>query len=198
MSLLHGSIDHYHVIYFLQNTLPPHDSCRHQSVRMHYWILRGVFYTCYRADSRFAPSQWGTPILCNDVSHWLGTNLESISPRFAPSQWETPLLCNDVSHWLGTNLESISPRFAPSQWEMLLLCNDVSHWLGAILESEMLLLCNDVSHWLGEILESALCSKGCFIAFSGGSLCLYEAWSYRTQVYHVTDFEVVVTKNVVY
>ena len=26
--------------------------------------------------------------------------------RFAPSQWETPLLCNNVSHWLGTNLES--------------------------------------------------------------------------------------------
>ena len=23
-----------------------------------------------------------------------------------PSQWETPLLCNDVSHWLGANLES--------------------------------------------------------------------------------------------
>ena len=26
--------------------------------------------------------------------------------RFGPSQWETPLLCNDVSHWLGANLES--------------------------------------------------------------------------------------------
>ena len=26
--------------------------------------------------------------------------------RFAPSQWETPLLCNDISHWLGANLKS--------------------------------------------------------------------------------------------
>ena len=26
--------------------------------------------------------------------------------RFAPSQWETALLCNDVSHWLGANLVS--------------------------------------------------------------------------------------------
>ena len=26
--------------------------------------------------------------------------------RFEPSQWETALLCNDVSHWLGANLES--------------------------------------------------------------------------------------------
>ena len=30
-----------------------------------------------RADSRFAPSQWETALLCNAVSHWLGTNLES-------------------------------------------------------------------------------------------------------------------------
>ena len=28
---------------------------------------------CYRADSRFAPSQWKTVLLCNDVSHWLST-----------------------------------------------------------------------------------------------------------------------------
>ena len=30
-----------------------------------------------RADSRFAPSQWKTALLCNDVSHWLSTSLES-------------------------------------------------------------------------------------------------------------------------
>ena len=30
-----------------------------------------------KADSRFAPSQWETALLCNDVSHWLGANLES-------------------------------------------------------------------------------------------------------------------------
>ena len=30
-----------------------------------------------RADSRFAPSQWETALLCNDVSHWLGAILES-------------------------------------------------------------------------------------------------------------------------
>ena len=31
----------------------------------------------YRVDSRFVPSQWETALLCNDVSHWLGTSLES-------------------------------------------------------------------------------------------------------------------------
>ena len=31
--------------------------------------------TYFRADSRFAPSQWETALLCNDVSHCLGTRL---------------------------------------------------------------------------------------------------------------------------
>ena len=30
-----------------------------------------------RADSRFAPRQWETALLCNDVSHWLCANLKS-------------------------------------------------------------------------------------------------------------------------
>ena len=30
----------------------------------------------YRADFRFAPSQWETSLQSNAVSHWLGTNLE--------------------------------------------------------------------------------------------------------------------------
>ena len=32
---------------------------------------------CIRADSRFAPSQWESALLCNNVSHWLAINLES-------------------------------------------------------------------------------------------------------------------------
>ena len=31
----------------------------------------------HRAVSRFAPSQWETALLCNNVSHWLGASLES-------------------------------------------------------------------------------------------------------------------------
>ena len=42
-----------------------------------------------RAESRFAPSQWETPLLCNDVSHWLGVNLESaiLGLRPANERW---------------------------------------------------------------------------------------------------------------
>ena len=31
----------------------------------------------YRTNSRIAPSQWETALLCNDVSQWLSPNLES-------------------------------------------------------------------------------------------------------------------------
>ena len=30
---------------------------------------------CCSPDSRFAPSQWETPLLCNAVSHWLDASL---------------------------------------------------------------------------------------------------------------------------
>ena len=36
-----------------------------------------LFVYSIGADSKFAPSQWETVLLCNDVSHWLGANLES-------------------------------------------------------------------------------------------------------------------------
>ena len=66
----------------------------------------------FRADSRFAPSQWEMALLSNDVSHWLGANLGSgADSRFAPSQWEMALLSNDISHWLGANLESALSLF---------------------------------------------------------------------------------------
>ena len=38
------------------------------------WI---VVIDVFRADSRFALSHWATALLCNDVSRWLGANLES-------------------------------------------------------------------------------------------------------------------------
>ena len=39
------------------------------------------------------------------TAHCWGINHRAVS-RSAPSQWERASLCNDVSHWLGTNLES--------------------------------------------------------------------------------------------
>ena len=44
--------------------------------------------TIVRTDSRFAPRQWETALLCNDVSHWLGANLESALILFRPQGFE--------------------------------------------------------------------------------------------------------------
>ena len=42
-----------------------------------------------RADSRFAPSQREMLLLCNDVSHWLGTSLESALQHVLKIQIQT-------------------------------------------------------------------------------------------------------------
>ena len=51
-----------------------------QCVNVVQYIPRANGITCpctYRADSRFAPSQWETLLQSNAVSHWLGANLKS-------------------------------------------------------------------------------------------------------------------------
>ena len=45
---------------------------------------------------------------------WWKIWLTQQNSRFAPSHGETALLCNDVSHWLGANLESALPLSAKS------------------------------------------------------------------------------------
>ena len=42
-----------------------------------YYGANIYWQSMYRTDSRFAPSQWETALLCNDVSHWLVANLKS-------------------------------------------------------------------------------------------------------------------------
>ena len=59
--------------------------CIIQSLQMHIahpwyksWHIRACMVThICRAEFRFGRSQWGTALLCNDVSRWLGASLES-------------------------------------------------------------------------------------------------------------------------
>ena len=51
----------------------------------------------YRADSRFAPSQWETGLLCNDVSHWLGASLES-ALNYGSHRWDMGCLYFSNEH----------------------------------------------------------------------------------------------------
>ena len=90
----------------------------------------------YITDSGFAPSQWETALLCNDVAHWLVASLRiRADSRFAPSQWETALLCDNVAHWLGASQESalwfpskhmVMGLYSETQQGLILLTN--LHW----------------------------------------------------------------------
>ena len=68
------------IILLITSRLQSHDSsCTVFGVATSPWpVLTLPLWTIHRADSRFAPSQWETALLCNDVSHWLGTNLEPV------------------------------------------------------------------------------------------------------------------------
>ena len=62
---LHGSLNRYTSVDYLASECMA-------------WVLQSFPGQSFnRADSRFAPSQWETVSLCNDVSHWLGASLES-------------------------------------------------------------------------------------------------------------------------
>ena len=61
---------------------------------------------CFRTAYRFVPSHWETALLCNDVSHWLGTNLESalcfmgdIMKKKLTYIWLSIFSCQYTSRW---------------------------------------------------------------------------------------------------
>ena len=64
------------------------------------------------AHSRFAPSQWETALLCKDVSHWLGANLESVLLQWCHmsikvSQITDNLTVSSNACWVDKSKESI-------------------------------------------------------------------------------------------
>ena len=78
-----------------------------------------------RADSRFAPSQWEMALLCNDVSHWLGANLESTLILVEKTLTESELKYKNVFQENITN-KMIANRDLwwinnPSNWNHLTL-----------------------------------------------------------------------------
>ena len=50
-------------------------------------------YDTYRADSMLAPSQWETALLCNDVSAWLGANVETVQYSTYTCAMRSPVTC---------------------------------------------------------------------------------------------------------
>ena len=87
-------------------------------------IIHGLY--C-RADYRFAPSQWETALLCNDVSHWLGTSLES---ALVLCLWRIMM-----ASWHGNTFHITDPLWVIGDWSLM----DSPHkWLGALVISLMI------------------------------------------------------------
>ena len=98
----------------------------------------------YRADSRFAPSQWETALFCNDVSHWLGTSLESALKWEGRIQTHKPgedrtcfcdasafLFCDVERHTLVTDWDSGQIMFKIQQCSITLAAsNNTCDWMG--------------------------------------------------------------------
>ena len=77
----------------------------------YYFLLMWVTAIKYsRADSRFAPSQRETALHCNNVSHWLGTNLESALCSIFPE------ICIVFKPYGGLVLSILSIPFRSHQW----------------------------------------------------------------------------------
>ena len=77
----------YYRLFYPQHSICQDVGAQFELVADWQWKEDGILHDRFRADSRFAPSQWETALLSNAV-------------------WETALLSNAVSHWLGANLES--------------------------------------------------------------------------------------------
>ena len=71
------------ILVYVSSNHRAHGCWRNDAVTQQRQTCANVIYSSKarfycRADSRFAPSQWETALLCNDVSHWLGVSLESV------------------------------------------------------------------------------------------------------------------------
>ena len=72
-----------------------------------------------RADSRFAPSQWETALLCNNVSHCLDTNLGSALQHVGPVVQINITLAEMTRNVSGTKIKK-NPKWPPQNSTMFI------------------------------------------------------------------------------
>ena len=67
--------------------------------------MPSYYIATFREFHPFGTDPWQTPGQ-QKSGHLAQQLLQRIPCWFASSQWKTPLLCNNFSHWLGAHLES--------------------------------------------------------------------------------------------
>ena len=102
--------------------------------------LESLCGSLYKADSRFAPSQWETALLCNDVSHWLGASLASALYCLCPELMFTgPIYGNKLNdNWITKHIYfTKSPCWVSRCISLLFMYRheEVMSWLSHILHN---------------------------------------------------------------
>ena len=124
----------------------------------------------FRVDSRLAPSQWETALLCNDVSHWLGTSLKSWNLlrtfNVAKTKQSIPEPC--VSQW--RHITVTSPQIAGNSI-VFTKCQWYGKWLHAAASSCI----NGINHRLPWFSAEIWRQPQHYILLSSGE----EFWSQR-------------------
>ena len=88
-----------------------------------------------RADSRFALSQWETPLQSNAVSNWLGANQESALVQLR-SNLLTPVVLNlDNHNERFLHEDSKLSQYSEISWYFIGISNDFI-WLLKIIDSQ--------------------------------------------------------------
>ena len=96
------------------------DEIKYYYFNFHYPMVCLCLIKANRVDSRFAPSQWETALLCKDVSHWLGTILE---PALGKELHHAHGISIMINHW----------------YRSIYLCLAYSSWKGAVTPNNYLL-----------------------------------------------------------
>ena len=114
---------------------------------------------------------------------------------FVPSQWEMALLCNNISHWLGTSLEStLTSQFAIIEGNLLVTCGLLSQKESNLWHYTFFLLTWKTSE-TQQVVWYAIMSLGLHWYISM-KLCISSIWSPKTQfgcmLKRISDFTVCV------
>ena len=99
------------------------------------WVYICSVHTYGRADSRFAPSQWGIVLFCNVFSHWLGATLESslycyLGCRVSEHcSWSSKALQIELVKLCIIHVNSSSTRLSTLiSWHEIFTINVSAHW----------------------------------------------------------------------
>ena len=105
---------------------------------------------CHQVNNPSAP--WPESLmLSHNVSFELKIRADSV---LAPRQWKTALLCNDVSNWLGSSIESILRMYTTSwdvaTWHFSFINTSARQWFVFIQNGQWL----ELSHCVFPILSN--------------------------------------------